>query len=163
MQAEKTTADHVNHPLGLIQTMILVGNENYAFPNWHGALLAIASMAIAYIAVVYGSKALPYWQNAVFAVHILGFFAYLIPIWVNAPTATHKQVWTEFENFGGWSSLGLAALVGQLTGISGFAGLDAVSPDLRTLRVHVFVLTCRERLSTCRKRYEMLESRCLGR
>jgi len=87
-------------------------------------------MAIAYIAVVYGAKALPYWQNAVFAVHILGFFAYLVPIWVNAPMATHHQVWAQFENYGGWSSLGLSALVGQLTGISGFAGLDAVSPSL---------------------------------
>jgi choline transport protein len=87
-------------------------------------------MAIAYSAVVYGSKALPYWQNAVFVVHILGFFAYLVPIWVNAPTASHREVWLSFENFGGWSSLGLAALVGQLTGISGFSGLDAVSLPL---------------------------------
>jgi hypothetical protein len=52
----------------LIQTIILVNNENYAFPNWHGALLAIASMVFAYVCVVYGAKALPYWQNAVFAV-----------------------------------------------------------------------------------------------
>lgn len=92
-------------------------------------------MAIAYGAVVYGSRALPYWQNAVFAVHILGFFAYIVPIWVNAPTASHREVWLTFENFGGWSSLGLAALVGQLTGISGFAGLDAVSLHLLS-RVH---------------------------
>ena len=103
------------------------------YSQLHGALLAIASMAIAYTAVVFGSRALPYWQNAVFAVHILGFFAYLVPIWVNAPTATHHQVWFEFENFGGWSSLSLAALVGQLTGISGFAGLDAVSVHLLLL------------------------------
>lgn len=84
-------------------------------------------MAVAYAAVVWGSKALPYWQNAVFAVHIMGFFAYIVPIWVNAPTATNKEVWTDFQNFGGWSNLGLSTLVGQLTGISGFAGLDAVS------------------------------------
>ncbi|KAK5720311.1 hypothetical protein LTR15_007585 [Elasticomyces elasticus] len=82
-------------------------------------------MAVAYVAVVYGSKALPYWQNPVGAIHILGFFAYIIPIWVNAPKATHRDVWLTFENNGGWSSLGLSALVGQLTGISGFAGLDA--------------------------------------
>jgi hypothetical protein len=55
----------------LIQTIILVNNENYAFPNWHGALLAIAAMALAYSLVVFGSKALPYWQNTVFAVRPL--------------------------------------------------------------------------------------------
>ncbi|KAK3648636.1 hypothetical protein LTR22_013270 [Elasticomyces elasticus] len=114
----------------LVQTIILVNNEDYAFPSWQGALLAIASMAVAYVAVVYGSKALPYWQNPVGAIHILGFFAYIIPIWVNAPKATHRDVWLAFENNGGWSSLGLSALVGQLTGISGFAGLDAVGCHL---------------------------------
>jgi len=36
-------------------------------------------------------------------------------VWVNAPTATHQQVWFNFQNNGGWSSTGLAMLVGQLT------------------------------------------------
>lgn len=83
-------------------------------------------MAFAYVLVVYGARALPYWQNAVFAVHILGFFAYIVPIWVNAPATSHHDVWLSWENDGGWSNLGLSVLVGQLTGISGFAGLDAV-------------------------------------
>lgn len=84
-------------------------------------------MAIAYVGNVYGAKALPYWQNAVFAVHILAYFGYIIPVWVSAPVATHKQVWTEFQNEGGWSSVGFAVLVGQLTGISAQAGIDTVS------------------------------------
>jgi len=63
----------------LIQTIILVNDENYGFPSWQGALLAIAAMCIAYSGVVFGSKALPYWQNAVFALHIMGYFAYVVP------------------------------------------------------------------------------------
>jgi choline transport protein len=74
-----------------------------------------------------GSRILPYWQNAVFVVHVLAYFAYIVPIWVNAPAATHSQVWLEFSNEGGWSSLGLSVLVGQLTGISQQVGLDTVS------------------------------------
>lgn len=52
--------------------MILIMNENYAFPAWHGTMLAFAACIIAYAGNVYGAKALPYWQNAVFAIHIIG-------------------------------------------------------------------------------------------
>lgn len=58
----------------LIQTIILVNDETYLFPNWHGTLLAVVAMLVAYLANVYGAKALPYWQNAMFAVHILAYF-----------------------------------------------------------------------------------------
>lgn len=84
-------------------------------------------MGLAFVGNVYGSKILPYWQNAVFAVHILAYFAYIIPIWVSAPRATHRQVWGEFQNTGGWSNLGLSILVGQLSGISNQVGIDTVS------------------------------------
>lgn len=43
----------------------------------------MAAMLIAYAANVYGSKILPYWQNAVFAIHILGYFGFLVPVWVS--------------------------------------------------------------------------------
>ncbi|KAK5719722.1 hypothetical protein LTR17_015173 [Elasticomyces elasticus] len=109
----------------LIQTIILVNNEDYAFPNWHGSLLAMGAMLIGYVANVYGSRALPYWQNAIFAVHIMGYFAYIVPLWVNAPTASHSQVWLEFANEGGWSSTGLAVMVGQLAAISLTTGVDS--------------------------------------
>lgn len=102
----------------LVQTMILLNDNNYGFPSYQGTLLAFVAVAIAYTGVVYGNRVLPYWQNAVFIVHVLAYLGYIIPIWVSAPRATHKQVWTEFENQGGWSSVGLSVLVGQLAGIS---------------------------------------------
>ena len=112
----------------LIQTIILVNNENYGFPNYQGTLLAILAMIIAYCGVVYGAKALPYWQNAIFCVHVLAYFAYIVPIWVSAPAATHAQVWTDgFANEGGWSSMGLTVLVGQLAGISQQVGIDTAA------------------------------------
>jgi choline transport protein len=111
----------------LIQTMILVNNENYAFPNWHGTLLACAAMIIAYIGNVYGSRILPYWQIPVFIVHILAYFAFIVPIWVRAPAATHSQVWRDFSNNGGWSSIGLSIMIGQLSGIGQQTGIDTAA------------------------------------
>lgn len=141
----------------LVQTIILINNENYAFPSWQGTLLAFASMLVAFGGSVYGAKILPYWQTAVFAVHVLGFLAYIVPVWVNAPKASHRQVWAEFQNEGGWSSIGLSLMVGQLAGISQQVGIDTVSlspksiltPDLRFFRPH-----------TCRKRCAMRHHRC---
>jgi choline transport protein len=114
----------------LVQTIILINNENYGFPAYQGSLLALAVLAICYLANVYGAKTLPYWQNAVFLLHILAYFAYIVPIWVSAPAATHYQVWGEFQNEGGWSNMALAILVGQLTGISEQVGIDTVSNRL---------------------------------
>lgn len=102
----------------VVQTIILINNENYGFDAYQGTLLAIGMVAIAYVMNVYGAKVLPYWQNAFFVLHILAYFAYIVPIWVSAPKATHSQVWGEFQNEGGWTNIGLAILVGQLTGIS---------------------------------------------
>lgn len=111
----------------LIQTIILVNNEKYAFPAWHGTLLAIVCQLMAYMINVYGSRALPRWQNAFFALHVLAYFAYIIPIWVSAPKTSHSEVWTSFQNDGGWPNMILAVLVGQLTGIAAEVGIDTVS------------------------------------
>jgi choline transport protein len=38
----------------LVQTMILINDENYAFPAWHCTLLACGAMSVAYLGSVYG-------------------------------------------------------------------------------------------------------------
>ena len=114
----------------VVQVIILVNNENYAAPAYHGALLAIGIAALAYVVTIYTSRAIPYWQNAFFLLHVLAYFAYIIPIWVSAPTATHSQVWTSLNNEGGWPSMTLAVLVGQLTAVSAQVGMDTVSLNL---------------------------------
>lgn len=110
-----------------VQTIILINYDSYGFASWQGTLLAIGAAIVCFVAVVYGGKRLPYVQVIVFAFHIGAYFAYVVPIWVNAPKASHHLVWGEFQNTGGWSSLGLAVMVGQLTGISEQVGIDTVS------------------------------------
>lgn len=110
----------------VLQCMVIVLDENYVVKAYQSFLLALAAIIIAYIGNVYGARFLPYWQNALFMVHIMVFFAYIIPIWVNAPVATQEQVWQEFDSLGGWSPMGLSVMVGQLTGLSNQVGVDAV-------------------------------------
>ena len=45
----------------LVQTIILINNDNYGFPAYQGTLLAIAMALVSYGMNVYGAKVLPYW------------------------------------------------------------------------------------------------------
>ncbi|KAK5114102.1 hypothetical protein LTR62_002671 [Meristemomyces frigidus] len=92
-----------------IQTIILVMNEDYSYPAWQGTLLSFAAILISYAVNVYGVRSLAYWQVPVFAIGTMAYFAYIISVWVNAPRATHTEVWTGFSNTGGWSSMTRAA------------------------------------------------------
>ena len=100
-------------------------------------------VVIAYVANIYGAKVLPYWQNIFFALHILAYFAYIVPIWVNAPVASHSAVWSTFQNEGGWSSMGLTILAGQLTGISEQVGIDTTVSCSKSSHVHAELTVCR--------------------
>lgn len=112
----------------LIQTIIVVNlGDSYAAPRWHGTLLVIVAICFAFTGSVIGYKVLHYWQNAAFAIHVMAYFAILIPIWVNAPEATHEQVWVKFENRGNWNTMALAVLIGQLPGTSFQVGIDAAA------------------------------------
>lgn len=75
-------------------------------------------MAVVCFSVLFntvGAKHLPLFESVILFLHIFGFFAILIPLWVLAPKAPAKEVFTSFSNYGGWSSVGAACIVGQLT------------------------------------------------
>jgi len=139
-----------------IQTIILLMDENYAFPAWHGTLLAFAAILVSYVINVYGVRSLAYWQIPVFAIGTMAYFAYIVPVWVSAPRASHTAVWTGFSNTGGWSSMILAVLVGQLSGISMQTGVDTVRSRVVLVKCINYELTKLRRLHTWRKKSRML-------
>lgn len=82
-------------------------------------------MAIACVGTLvntFGASYLPPLEGLILVIHIFGFFAILIPLWVMGRPATAEEVFTEFTNAGGWPSMGLAVLIGQLTPIFSFLG-----------------------------------------
>jgi choline transport protein len=111
----------------LIQTIILENNNDYAFPSWHGSLLVMSNIVFTVAANILLTRYIPRVQTAFFVLHILAFFAVLVPICVNAPKASASEVFTGFANTGGWSSTGFAVLAGQLSAIYMMCGTDSVS------------------------------------
>ena len=64
-------------------------------------------------------------EGLVLVLHLFGFFAILIPLWVLAPRSDASTVFTEFTNGGNWPTIGLACLVGMLSPVFALLGTDA--------------------------------------
>lgn len=64
-------------------------------------------------------------EGMVLILHIVAFFAVLIPLWTLAPRSPASEVFGTITNLGGWSSDGLAFMVGLLTPVYTLLGADA--------------------------------------
>ena len=110
-----------------IQSLMVINNSSYVFERWQGTLLVIAVSFFAIIFNTYLAKRLPLVEGIVLILHICGFFAILIPLWVLAPRSEASAVFGEFENGGGWSNVGLSVLVGMLSPVFAFIGPDSAT------------------------------------
>ncbi|KAL8669399.1 MAG: hypothetical protein Q9168_006011 [Polycauliona sp. 1 TL-2023] len=109
----------------LILTLVAMNNSGYSPTQWQGTLLYWALMAFAIIVNLYSSTVLPRLDYFFRALHILGFFAFLIPMLVMSPQkATSTQVWTQFNNGGDWPTMALSVFVGLIGSVFANNGTD---------------------------------------
>lgn len=101
----------------LIQALIQVNDVNYVWENWHGTLLVIAITFLVFASNVWGARAMPMAQNLMLVIHVFGFISIVVVFWVLAPHNSARTVFTVFTNSGGWNSMGLALMVGQISAI----------------------------------------------
>ncbi|KAF2475067.1 amino acid transporter [Lindgomyces ingoldianus] len=117
-----------------IQGLIVINKPDYVFQAWHGTLLVIAVSAFNVTFNTFFAKKLPLIEAVILVLHICGFFAVLAVLWVMGPIADASIVFTTFNNFGGWSSKGLATIVGAIGTAMPLIGADAsvhLSEELR--------------------------------
>lgn len=69
-------------------------------------------------------KWLPGVEGVILIIHVVGFFAIMIPLVHLAPISSAKFVFTEFINTSGYSSNGLSWLIGQSASAVLFIGYD---------------------------------------
>lgn len=106
----------------IIQALLSVNYPNYSPANWQGTLFVVAMVIIVYCCNIWGAQLWPKVQNGLLILHILSFIVVVIVLWVMAPHQSAKAVFTHFTNEGGWSSMGLSLMVGQITGIFSLVG-----------------------------------------
>lgn len=109
----------------LIQGLIVLTNPSYEPQAWHGTLLFWAVSVFSVSINSFGGKVLPRFEGLILVLHILGFFAILIPLTYMADHGTAREVFTEFMNLGGWPTQGLSFFIGLVGCVFAFAGGDA--------------------------------------
>ncbi|KAI6796399.1 amino acid permease [Hortaea werneckii] len=112
----------------LILALAALYHPTYLPQNWHQSLLMIGIGCLGTLANTFGARRLPLLEYVVLAVHIVGFFCILIPLWAAQPLgqkASAGEVFGSFRNLGGWESIGTACYVGSIKATGAFAGSDA--------------------------------------
>jgi Amino acid permease len=107
----------------LVQALFVLNNQNYVYERWQGSLLTLAFLLIGVIFNTFLAKKLPTVEGLFVFCHILGAVIF-IPCWVLAPTREGGSPLVNFYNPSGWSSNGLATLVGATAPITTLIGFD---------------------------------------
>jgi amino acid transporter len=111
----------------LIQSCAIVMYPDYAPTNWQGTLMVIAVTFVVWALNIWGTKLMPLFQNVMLVIHVFGFLAIIIVLWTLSPRASTKTTFTEFKNAGGWNSMGLALMVGQISAVYACICSDAAA------------------------------------
>ncbi|KAF9731220.1 hypothetical protein PMIN06_009843 [Paraphaeosphaeria minitans] len=108
----------------LVQGILILTQPSYVPQNWHGTLLYWAVVIFCIIINIAAGWLLPKFEGGLLILHIVGFFAVLIPLLTLGPKGDTKEVFTTFYNLGGWSSQGLSFCIGIMGSVFAFVGGD---------------------------------------
>lgn len=120
--------------------LIVVCKPDYVIQGWHGSLL---TMAFSVAAIYFNTSAigkLPVLEGLAVCLHIFGFFAFIIVLWVMGPRADAATTFTQFEDLNGWGNLGAATLVGIVGPITTFIGSDSAVHLSEELKDAAYIL-----------------------
>lgn len=109
----------------MIQGVAVLTHPDYVPASWHPTMYYWAVVAFAVGINIVGRSVLPRLEGLILVVHILGFFAVMIPLVSLAEIGSARDVFTQFNNQGNWSSDGLSFFVGLIGCVFAFAGGDA--------------------------------------
>lgn len=106
----------------ILQGLIILDNDSYEPHPWHGTLLCWAVLAVAVFINTVVSGLLPMIEGCILIVHVLGFFAVLIPLVYLSPHGSASSVFQRVLNEGGWPTQGLSFCVGFIGNVATFVG-----------------------------------------
>ena len=106
----------------MIQGIIILNNADYVPQPYHGTLLSWAVIVVAVFINTVVSALLPIIEGLVLVVHILGFFAVLIPLVYISPHGSAASVFQTVLNEGNWPTQGLSYCVGFIGNVATFVG-----------------------------------------
>lgn len=106
----------------MLQGLIVLNYPDYVYERYHGTLLLYAIMLFSLIFNTILAKQLPNVESAMLVLHVIGFFAILIPLTILAPHGSAHDVFAVFSNSGGFQTEGVSFFVGIITSVFAFVG-----------------------------------------
>ncbi|KAL6722352.1 hypothetical protein ACLMJK_001459 [Lecanora helva] len=121
----------------MVLALAALNHSNYSPKLWEGTMVYWAVMAVAILINTYTSKILPKLESFILILHIMGFFGILIPLVYMAPEkVSAHDVFTVFENGGGWPTTATSVFVGLLGSVFATYGTDcAMAEEIRNANV----------------------------
>ena len=97
-------------------------------------------LAICLIFNTFFSRRLPLVEGLIVVLHIAGFFAVIIPLWVMGDRSTSSNVFTLFQDNMMWGNLSLAVVIGLTGAASTFVGVEAGAHMAEEVRNAAYVI-----------------------
>jgi choline transport protein len=101
----------------LIQGTLAAYKPSYVPQRWQGTLFVFGVALIEGLVNSVFANQLPRIQKVMIFPHGLGWIPIIVILWVLAPHAPAKDVFTSFTSNGGWEPIGLSVMVGQITSV----------------------------------------------
>ena len=111
----------------MIQALCLINWPDYAnhVQPYQSTLVTFLIIIVCVLFNTVIGGLLPKVEGAFLILHILGFFAILIPLLYYSPKGSASVLFSTYLNEGGWSSYGLSFMVGSIGAAFSFVGADA--------------------------------------
>ncbi|KAL8792909.1 MAG: hypothetical protein Q9195_004486 [Heterodermia aff. obscurata] len=108
----------------LLQGLLILNYPWYVPQRWHGTLLFWAVLGVGLLINTWLGRQLPRIEGLMLFLYIMGFFGVLIPLIYLSPHKSAHDVFTVFQNLGGWSTTSLSFFVGFVTVSGSLVGVD---------------------------------------
>ena len=105
-----------------IQGLITLTRSSYTPHPWHTVLLFWASMVFTVFMNTIVGKILPRFEASILIIHLLGFFAILLPLALLGSHQSAEEVFKTFLNTGDWPTQGLSFMIGLIGSVYTFTG-----------------------------------------
>ena len=107
--------------------MVSLAMPDYVPQQWQIPLMYWGLALVGLFFNTVAGRLLPQVESTILVVHVLGFFATLIPLVLFGPKGDPAIVFGVWENQGGWDTQGLSFMVGLIGAAYAFSGADSAA------------------------------------
>lgn len=105
---------------GMIESLISVNEASFEWTDAKATAIGVPITFLVLFLNIYCVRWMPLMQNLMLLLYLGGFLVIFVTMLVLSPRIGFGHIFTSFENEGGWSSMGLSMMVGQITPLFAF-------------------------------------------